>query len=68
MRVKIIIALSVIVLASLLSDHLALAHNFVQNSNADMIAKIQEFKAETNLIANNISNNTLPQCHVIKIQ
>ena len=68
MRVKIIIALSVIVLESLLLAHPAFAHNFVQNSNADMIAKIQEFKAETNLIANNISNNTLAQWHVSKSQ
>ncbi|HXX06216.1 MAG TPA: hypothetical protein VEJ68_05265 [Candidatus Bathyarchaeia archaeon] len=68
MRGKIIILLSLMVLAGVLSEHPALAHNFVQNSNADLIAKIQEFKVETNLIANNISNNTLAQWHVSKSQ
>lgn len=39
-------------------------HEFVDNSKADIMAKIQELKAESNLVARNISNNTLSSWHV----
>jgi hypothetical protein len=55
-------------LTGVLLAHPVFAHDFVQNSNADLIAKIQEFKVEANLIANNISNSTLSQWHISKSQ
>lgn len=60
--------LAIITFGSMIVVHPALAHNFVQNSDADLIAKIQEFKVESKLIANNVSNNTLAQWHVSKSQ
>lgn len=48
------------------AGHPAFAHSFLQIPDADMIAKIQEFKVESKLIANNISNSTLAQWHVSK--
>jgi len=53
---------------ALLLSHPVFAHNFFQNSNAELIAKIQEFKTESNLIASNVSNSTLAQWHVSKSQ
>jgi len=57
-----------VILTALLLSHPVFAHNFVQNSNAELIAKIQEFKTESNLIASNVSNSTLAQRHVSKSQ
>ncbi len=62
------IALLITISSGMLFAHPAFAHTFVQNPDADMIAKIQEFKVETRLIADNISNNTLAQWHVSKSQ
>ena len=64
---KIALSLLAVILTGLLA-HPAFAHNFVQNSNSDLIAKIQEFKTESNLVADNISNSTLAQWHVSKSQ
>ncbi len=58
------ILLAIITFGGMMVAHPAFAHNFVQNSDADLIAKIQEFKVESKLIANNVSNNTLAQWHV----
>lgn len=65
---KITISLATIMFTGMLLVHPAFAHNFIQNSNSDLIAKIQEFKTESNLIASNISNSTLAQWHVTKSQ
>jgi hypothetical protein len=65
---KIAVSLIMIMITGLLFVHPAFAHNFVQNSNADLIAKIQEFKTESNLIVNNLSNNTLAHWHISKSQ
>jgi len=62
------ILLAIITFGGMMVAHPAFAHNFVQNSDADLIAKIQEFKVESKLIANNVSNNTLAQWHVSKSQ
>jgi hypothetical protein len=64
---KIALSLLAVILTGALA-HPAFAHNFVQNSNSDLIAKIQEFKTESNLVAENISNSTLAQWHVSKSQ
>jgi len=65
---RIVVSLIVIMITGLLFIHPAFAHNFVQNSNADLIAKIQEFKTESNLIANNLSDSTLTHWHISKSQ
>jgi len=65
---KIAVLLGVFIVSSFLFVHSVFAHNFVQDSNADLIAKIQEFKVESNLIASNISNTTLAQWHITKSQ
>lgn len=67
---KKIISVSIILIlfSGMLVVNPAFAHNFVQNSDADLIAKIQEFKIESKMIANNISNNTLAQWHISKSQ
>ncbi len=62
------VSLVVIMFSGMLIIHPAFAHNFAQNSDADLIAKIQEFKMESRLIANNVSNSTLSQWHVSKSQ
>ena len=62
------ILLAIITFGGMMVAHPAFAHNFVQNSDADLIAKIQEFKVESKLIANNVSNNTLAQWHISKSQ
>lgn len=62
------VSIMLILFSGMLVVHPALAHNFVQNSDADLIAKIQEFKIESKMIANNISNNTLAQWHISKSQ
>lgn len=58
----------VIALMGLLSIHPVFAHTFVKDSDADLIAKISEFKVESKLIANNISNSTLAHWHIAKSQ
>lgn len=65
---RISVSLLMVILTALLLSHPVFAHNFVQNSNAELIAKIQEFKTESNLIASNVSNSTLAQWHVSKSQ
>jgi hypothetical protein len=65
---RITVSLIGIMLTGLLLAHPTFAHNFVQNSNAELIAKIKEFKTESNLIASNISNGTLIQWHITKSQ
>jgi hypothetical protein len=69
-NVKKIISVSLMVLMSsgMLIVHPVFAHNFVQNSDADLIEKIQEFKVESKLLANNVSNSTMSQWHVSKSQ
>lgn len=62
------VSIMLILFSGMLVVHPAFAHNFVQNSDADLIAKIQEFKIESKMIANNISNNTLAQWHISKSQ
>jgi hypothetical protein len=62
------VSLMVIMFSGILVIHPAFAHNFVQNSDASLIAKVQEFKVESKLIADNISNNTLAQWHISKSQ
>ncbi|MGB6463787.1 MAG: hypothetical protein WBF38_06150 [Nitrosotalea sp.] len=62
------VSLMVIMLSGVLVTHPAFAHNFVQNSDASLIAKVQEFKVESKLIADNISNNTLAQWHISQSQ
>lgn len=65
---KIVISLGVLIVTGFLFVHPVFAHNFVQDPNAGTIAKIQEFKTESNLIASNISNSTLAQWHITKSQ
>jgi hypothetical protein len=62
------VSLMVVMFSGVLVSHPAFAHNFVQNSDANLIAKIQEFKVESKLIAANISNSTLVQWHISKSQ
>lgn len=62
------VSIMLILFSGMLVVHPAFAHNFVQNSDADLIAKIQEFKIESKMITNNISNNTLAQWHISKSQ
>ncbi len=61
-------SLMIIMLSGMIVFHPAFAHEFVQNSDADLIAKIQEFKVESKLMANNISNSTLAKWHMAKSQ
>ncbi|MGI0046705.1 MAG: hypothetical protein ACREBB_05905 [Nitrosotalea sp.] len=68
MKKVVAISLMVIMFSGMLVVHPAFAHNFVQNSDASLIAKVQEFKVESKLIANNISNSTLAQWHISKSQ
>ena len=68
MKRALVISLLVIIFGGIFVVHPAFAHNFVQNSDASLIAKVQEFKVESKLIANNISNNTLVQWHISKSQ
>jgi len=65
---RISVSLLMVIPTALLLSHPVFAHNFFQNSNAELIAKIQEFKTESNLIASNVSNSTLAQWHVSKSQ
>jgi hypothetical protein len=65
---RVAVSLIVIMITGLLFAHPAFAHNFVQNSDADLIAKIQEFKTESNLITNNLSNSTLTNWHISQSQ
>lgn len=58
----------VIGLVGMLFVHPVFAHNFVKNSDADLIAKIQEFKVESTLIANNISDSKTSHWHIAKSQ
>ncbi|WP_218584685.1 hypothetical protein [Candidatus Nitrosotalea sp. TS] len=58
----------VIIFSGTMVVHPAFAHTFVQNSDASLIAQIQEFKVESKLMADNISNNTLSQWHLSKSQ
>lgn len=62
------VSLIMVLSAGMLLSHPAFAHDFVQNSDADTIAKVQQFKAETRLVADNISNSTLSQWHISKSQ
>ncbi len=62
------VSLMIIMFSGALVSQPAFAHNFVQNSDAGLIAKIQEFKVESKLIADNTSNSTLAQWHVSKSQ
>ena len=55
-------------LVGMLFVHPVFAHTFIQNSDADLIAKIQEFKVESKLIAINISDNKISQWHIAKSQ
>lgn len=68
MKRALAISLLVIMFSGILVAHPVFAHNFVQNSDASLIAKVQEFKVESKLIADNISNNTLSQWHISKSQ
>jgi hypothetical protein len=68
MKRALAVSLIVIMFSGMLVVHPAFAHNFVQNSDASLIAKVQEFKVESKLIANNISNNTLAQWHISQSQ
>jgi hypothetical protein len=65
---KIVASLIVITLMGVLSIHPVFAHTFVQDSDADLIAKIHEFKVESKLIANNISDSTSSHWHIAKSQ
>jgi len=58
----------VIALVGVLFVHPVFAHSFVKNSDADLIAKIQEFKVESKLIANNISDSKMSHWHIAKSQ
>lgn len=58
----------VIALVGLLSTHPVFAHTFVKDSDADLIAKIQAFKVESKLIANNISDSKTSHWHIAKSQ
>jgi hypothetical protein len=58
----------IIALVGMLFVHPVFAHNFVKNSDADLIAKIQEFKVESTLIANNISDSKTSHWHIAKSQ
>ena len=58
----------VIALVGLLSIHPVFAHTFVKDSDADLIAKIQAFKVESKLIANNISDSKTSHWHIAKSQ
>ena len=58
----------VIGLVGMLFVHPVFAHNFVKNSDADLIAKIQEFKVESTLIASNISDSKTANWHISKSQ
>ncbi len=58
----------IIGLAGILFIHPVFAHTFVKNSDADLIAKIQEFKVESKLIASNISDSKTSQWHIAKSQ
>lgn len=62
------VLLMVIMFSGTMIAHPAFAHTFVQNSDASLIAQIQEFKVESKLIADNISNNTSSQWHISKSQ
>lgn len=62
------IILFIILFSGTLVVHPAFAHDFVQNSDANLIAQVQEFKVESKLISDNISNNTLSQWHISKSQ
>ncbi|MDR3782819.1 MAG: hypothetical protein P4K92_05900 [Candidatus Nitrosotalea sp.] len=68
MTKKMIATLLVIGLVGMLFVHPVFAHTFVKNSDADLIAKIQEFKAESKLIANNVSDSKISQWHIAKSQ
>ncbi len=68
MKRALAVSIMVIVFSGMLVAHPAFAHNFVQNSDASLIAKVQEFKVESKLIANNISNSTLAQWHISQSQ
>ena len=68
MKRVLVVSLMVIMFSGMLVAHPAFAHTFVQNSDASLIAQIQEFKVESKLIADNISNNTLSQWHISKSQ
>ncbi len=58
----------VIGLVGILFVHPVFAHTFVTNSDADLIAKIQEFKVESSLIASNISDSKASHWHIAKSQ
>ncbi|HJU14591.1 MAG TPA: hypothetical protein VJ792_09075 [Candidatus Nitrosotalea sp.] len=68
MRKSLSIFVALFALGGMALVHPAFAHNFVQNSDADLIAKIQEFKVEAKLAADNAANSTLSQWHVSKSQ
>ena len=68
MRRAATVAILVVIISGMIVGHPAFAHNFVQNSDAATIAKVQEFDVEAKLIASNISNNTLAQWHISKSQ
>jgi hypothetical protein len=68
LKTKPVVFVAIFLLTGILFVHPVFAHNFVQDSNADLIAKIQEFKTESSLIANNIPNSTLAQWHITKSQ
>ena len=68
MKGRAILALVGLMLSGTMASHPASAHEFEQDSGADLIAKIQEFKAENKLIASNISNSSLAQWHMQKSQ
>ncbi|WP_101478048.1 hypothetical protein [Candidatus Nitrosotalea bavarica] len=68
MTKKIVASLMVIALVGVLFVHPVFAHSFVKNSDADLIAKIQEFKVESKLIANNISDSKMSHWHIAKSQ
>ncbi len=62
------VSLMMFMSSGLFLGHQAFAHEFVQNSDANLIAKIQEFKVESKLMANNISNSTFAKWHMAKSQ
>ncbi|MFZ0185206.1 MAG: hypothetical protein WBV92_06790 [Nitrosotalea sp.] len=68
MAKKIVVSLMVIGLVGMMFVHPVFAHNFVKNSDADLIAKIQEFKVESTLIANSISDSKTANWHISKSQ
>lgn len=68
MKRILVVSLMAIMFSGMLVAHPAFAHTFVQNSDANLIAQVQEFKVESKLIADNISNNTLSQWHISKSQ